>query len=239
MDKKAIIIGATSGIGKALAEALASEGYVLGLTGRREALLTELKDQLPCQVFVQVMDVADTRAAQAQFEDVLNAMGGTDLVIINAGIGHPNPELDPALELETIDTNVSGFVGIATAAYTHFRECGSGHLVGLSSIAALRGTAMGPAYGASKAFISNYMEGLRLRALKEKLKITVTDVQPGFVDTAMAKGEGLFWVAPPKKAAAQILCAVKARKSQIYITKRWRLIAWLLKILPERVLAKI
>lgn len=239
MTKKAIIIGATSGIGKALAEALAADGYSLGITGRREELLATLKEELGGKVRTCVMDVNDTAAAMAQFKQLTADMDGVDLVIISAGIGHPNPKLDPALELDTINTNVSGFVALADVAYSHFMERGGGHLVGLSSIAALRGMPVGPSYSASKAFVSNYMEGLRIRALKEGHGITVTDVRPGFVDTAMAKGEGLFWVAPPEKAAQQILSAIKARKAIVYITRRWRLVAWLLKMLPTRMLAKL
>jgi len=238
MTHKAIIIGATSGIGKALAGALSAEGYVLGLTGRREALLDELMQALPNEAHISVMDVRNTSAAMAQFSDLLARMGGAEMVIINAGIGHPNPKLDPALELETIDTNVSGFVAVADVAYSYFAERGDGHIVGISSIAALRGTAMGPAYGASKAFISNYMEGLRMRSMKKGHGITVTDVRPGFVDTPMAKGD-LFWVAPVAKAAAQIVRAIKAKKARVYITRRWLLIAWLLKLLPVRLLAKL
>ena len=69
-----------------------------------------------------------------------------------------------------------------------------------------------PAYNASKAFVSNYMEGLRQKVRKPNLPITVTDIQPGLVDTAMAQGEGLFRVAPPEKAARQIHEVIKRRR---------------------------
>ncbi|MBL4788992.1 MAG: SDR family NAD(P)-dependent oxidoreductase [Kordiimonadaceae bacterium] len=238
MGKKAIIIGATSGIGRALAEQMSADGYTLGITGRRVALLDEIKGTLPSETFIQQMDVTDTEAAAAGFASLVKEMGPVDLVIISAGIGHPNPGLDAALELETIETNVSGFVVIAGVAFNHFKEHGKGHIVGISSIAALRGGSIAPAYGASKAFVSNYMEALRIRAVKKKLNITVTDVLPGFVDTSMAKGNGMFWVAPVEKAAAQIITAIRAKKSRVYITKRWRLIAWVLRILPEWLYAK-
>ncbi|MFK7846804.1 MAG: SDR family NAD(P)-dependent oxidoreductase [Rhodothermales bacterium] len=104
--------------------------------------------------------------------------------------------------------------------------------IGISSISALRGHGVAPAYGASKAFMSNYMQGLTHRLAKLKLTVRVLDVQPGFVDTAMAKGDGLFWVAPPEKAAAQIYKAIQKGKKHVYITKRWRLVAWAVKGLP-------
>lgn len=233
MKRNAIIIGASSGIGKSLAEILSREGYGLGLTSRRLPLLQEIQDSLTSEVFIQQMDVSNAAQAEKQFESLVAEMGNIDLVVISAGTGHLNPDLDYALETQTIDTNVSGFVIIANAAFKHFQQHGKGHLVGISSIAALRGSASAPAYNASKAFMSNYLEGLRLKALKKRLDIVVTDVRPGFVDTPMAKGDGLFWVSSPETAGEQILQAIIRRKSCVYVTRRWRLIAWLMKLLPD------
>lgn len=115
----------------------------------------------------------------------------------------------------------------------------SGHIAGISSIAAIRGPGKAPAYNASKSFMSNYLEGLRQKASKSGIAITVTEIQPGFVNTAMAKGEGLFWVAPPEKAAWQIFKAITGKKKHAYITKRWRSIAWLLKIMPRWIYNKL
>ncbi len=78
----------------------------------------------------------------------------------------------------------------------------------------------------------NY-EGLQQKFVKLKLPIVVTDVKPGFVDTAMAQGDGLFWIAPPEKAARQIYKTIKARRNHAYVTKRWRLIGLLLKFMPN------
>ena len=121
----------------------------------------------------------------------------------------------------------------AGVAFKHFSQQGQGHLVGISSIAALRGGSKAPAYNASKAFMSNYLEGLRKKAFEDNVAITVTDIQPGFVDTAMAQHKDKFWVASPKQAAEQIYTAIRNRKKQAYITHRWRLVGWLLKVLPN------
>ncbi len=239
MEKTAIIIGASSGIGKALAEILSKEDYTLGLTGRRVNLLDDLANTLPNKAITKEMDVSDPLKAKQQFEELIGVLGNVDLVIVSAGTGHHNPELEPALELETINTNVSGFTTIAGAAYNHFKKNKKGHLVGISSILTLRGNAGAPAYNASKAFMSNYMEGLRLKALKENLDIHITDIRPGYVDTAMAEGDHMFWVAPPEKAAKQIVDAIKSNKSCAYITKRWRLIAWLMRIAPNFLYKKL
>ena len=160
-------------------------------------------------------------------------MGDVDLIILSSGVGFINHDLDWAKEKETIDVNVAGFAIMANVAMHHFLLKGSGHLVGISSIAAIRGDDTAPAYNASKAFISNYLAGLRKKISKAGLPIVVTDVQPGFVDTAMAKGDGLFWVASPQKAAQQIYKAIKKKKKHVYVTKRWKLIGWLMKTMPE------
>ncbi len=128
---------------------------------------------------------------------------------------------------------MTGFAAIANAAIHHFLEKGSGHLVNISSIAALRGSGEASAYNASKAFESNYMDGLRNKIAKRRLPITITDIQAGFVDTAMAQGEGLFWVAAPEEAARQIYQAIKGKKKHAYITRRWVLLAWLFKVIPD------
>jgi len=82
--------------------------------------------------------------------------------------------------------------------------------------------------------VSNYLQGLRYKVAGLGLPITVTDIQPGFVDTAMAQGPSLFWVASPEKAAAQIYEAIRRKRRQATITKRWRLFAWVLKLAPDR-----
>ena len=239
MKKTAIIIGASSGIGKSLAVILSGEGYTLGLAARRVNLLDDLAKTLPNKAITTEMDVSDPLNAKQQLEHLIEQLGDVALVIISAGTGSLNPELDPCLELETINTNVSGFTVIAGGTYNHFKKKKRGHLVGISSILALRGNASAPAYNASKAFMSNYMEGLRLKAMKEKMDITITDIRPGYVDTGMAKGDGMFWVSPSEKAAWQIVNAINASKSCAYITRRWLLVAWAMRIMPTRLYKKL
>ncbi|MBU1153977.1 SDR family NAD(P)-dependent oxidoreductase [bacterium] len=233
MAKKAIIIGATSGIGKELAKVVSQNNYMVGLAGRRTHLLDELKEGLPCETFIKYIDITEPDDAMNQLNNLISEMGDIDLIVISSGTGFINHDLNWAQEKETIDVNVSGFVAMSNIAMNHFISKGSGHLVGISSIAAIRGDDTAPAYSASKAFISNYMAGLRKKISKAGLPIVVTDVQPGFVDTAMAKGDGLFWVASPQKAAQQIYKAIERKKKHAYITKRWRLIGWLMKTVPE------
>lgn len=231
--RKAIIVGASSGIGKALAELLSSKGYIVGLVARRTAMLLNIQKELPSRTYIRTLDIRDSAAVQQGLTDLIADMGDVDLVVISAGIGHVNPELSMEKEMETIATNVSGFTAVANVVFHYFLQQGSGHLVGISSIAAIRGNADAPAYNASKAFVSNYLEGLRQKSARLGLPICITEIQPGFVDTDMAKGKGLFWVTPVRKAAAQIYRAIESKRAHTYVSKRWRLVGWLLKGIPS------
>lgn len=237
--KKAIIIGATSGIGKAVAEILLQEGYLVGVTGRREVLFPAMQQQFSGRIFCKKMDVQELLTLASICNELVNQMGGMDLLVISAGIGEGNKQLDFEIENDVIKTNIQGFTCIADWGTSFFKKQGYGHLVNISSIAGIRGNGLAPSYNATKAYQINYLEGLRLNTIKSGYDITVTDVRPGFVDTAMAKGNGLFWVAPVKKAAEQIVEAIKRKKGVVYITKRWGLIGYVLKIIPFSILRRV
>lgn len=232
--KKAIIIGASSGIGKELAIVLAKEGYTLGLAARRVNLLEDLKNELGGQVIIKRIDVSKPEEASELLMELIEDMGGMDLLVICSGVGHINHDLEWKYESETIDVNVKGFTALADAGLKYFLKKGEGHLTAISSIAALRGSGTCPAYNASKAYMSNYLEGLSCKAAASGRRIVITDIKPGFVDTAMAQGDGLIWVAPPEKAAKQIWNIIKHRRAKGYVTKRWGLIALLFKIMPGK-----
>jgi short-subunit dehydrogenase len=229
----AIVVGASSGIGRELARQLAACGYGVGLAARREDLLAELARELSTPVWLKTMDLARPDEAMSRLRELVAEMKDVELFVISAGTGSLNPELEWAPELATIAVNVTGFAAVANVAVAHLRQRGAGQLVGISSLAALRGSSVAPAYNASKAFVSNYLEGLRLMLRRQNLPVTVTDVQPGLVATRMAQGEGQFWVAAPAKAAGQILDAIRRRRRHAYVTRRWRIIAWFMKLAPD------
>jgi short-subunit dehydrogenase len=236
---KIIIIGATTGIGRALAELYINQGHEVTVTGRRTQLLEELQNAYPNQqIHIGTLDVADVNNARKALKNLADKNGGFDKVIINAGVGFGKASF--AEEITTIDINVRGFVAMAQWFYNYFKNKGSGYIVGISSLAALRSSPYAPEYHASKAFVSSYLQGLRLKSLKFKHNISVTDIRPGFVDTPMTKqNKGMFWVASSEKAAKQIADAIKSKKKVAYITKRYFLLAILIKLLPERIFAKI
>lgn len=231
--KKAIILGATSGIGKELAKILAEKQYKVGITGRRTELLDAMKQSNPEAFFVAAFDVADTESCIHHLEKLVAELGGLDLFFISAGTGDFNEKLDFTIERRVIETNVLGFSCVADWAFNFFEKQKNGHLAAISSVAGLRGNRSVPSYNATKAFQINYLESLRQKAKHLKIPVTVTDIRPGFVETAMAKGDGQFWVAPPEKAANQIFKAIEQKKKIVYITKRWWLVAKILKHIPR------
>ena len=236
--KKVIIIGATSGIGKELASQYVQRGWKVGITGRRKELLDERKKQEPENVFTACIDVQGDENI-LRVKALIQELNGMDLFIYNAGVGDISSRLDWEIEKKTYQTNVKGFIELAHFAFNYFIEKGEGQIAVISSIASIRGNSFAPAYSASKAFASNYCEGLSLKAKRLKKNVVITDIQPGFVATAMAKGKGRFWEAPVAKAVRQIISAISQKRRRVYITRRWALVAWIMKWVPWFVYKRI
>jgi short-subunit dehydrogenase len=232
--KKAIVVGATSGIGNELAKILVKNNYKVGVTGRRKAELEKLQKRSPKNYVISNFDCT-TENNTHKLNALANQLGDLDLLIISSGIGTINEDLDVDLENETNLLNVNAFTEIVNWGFHYFNKKSKGHLVAISSIAGIRGSRIAPAYNASKAYQINYLEGIRQKVFKTKKPIYITDVRPGFVNTDMLKGDGLFWVAIKQKAAVQIFNSIKRKKSICYVTKRWLLIALLLKIIPNTI----
>jgi short-subunit dehydrogenase len=235
--KRAIIIGASSGIGYELAVQLAALGYQLGLMARREERLNELSNLLPGDHFVQVTDLTDADSARAQLARLITQMGDVELIVVNSGVGASEKKLDWAVESEMIDVNVRGFTAMSMDAMNYFVQRGGGHLVGVSSIAAHFSGGLSLTYNASKAFVSSYLNGMRSRAARSRLPITITTVEPGFIDTPMLETKPV-WTVPVEKAVAQIVKAIINKKDHVYITKRWVVVAGMFYILPSWLIRK-
>jgi short-subunit dehydrogenase len=236
--KKAIVIGASHGIGKEVATILVDKGYHVGLVSRNTKALARLQKNLGGQTITKKIDITKP-GAQKSLDDLIYQMNGVDVVVISAGIW-PEDGVSISWEDErnTIATNVSGFVAMANIALNHFIQQGSGHLVGVSSVDAVRGSATAPAYCASKAFVSTYMEGMRNKFIQSKLPIYVTDVRPGYVKTYDIQ-ESAYWVLSPEQAAQDIYDAIVKKQRIIYTTKRWWIIAKLLQITPDFIYNKV
>jgi short-subunit dehydrogenase len=231
VQKKIIIVGASSGIGREIACKYAGIGHKVGVTGRREHLLNELKEKFPEQIFVSCFDVMQNDNRQ-RIQQLIGEMDGLDILIYNAGYGDPSKELDWSIENTTTRTNVNGFVEIVSFAFNYFAQQGRGQIAVTSSVASVRGNSWAPAYSASKAFMSNYAESLNIKAKRLKKNIVVTDIRPGFINTKMAKANGQFWVVTKEKAAEQIIHAIQKKRRVAYVSRRWWLIAQLMKMMP-------
>lgn len=233
-----IIIGGSSGIGKSLALLFAEKGDNVMITGRRIEKLQETKNIFSNKINFKYHDVNDIVNSEKTLNEMFSTMGIVDILIYSSGIGEPNYDLDFEVENKTLQTNVIAATHIYGYAFRFFRKQGFGHIVGISSIAGLRGNRHVPAYFASKAYQINYLESLWLKGKRSKAKIVVSNIMPGFVDTDMAQGK-TFWMASPEKAAKQILYAIKKKKKSVYVTKRWWIIAQILKFLPSKILLKM
>jgi short-subunit dehydrogenase len=231
--KKAIIIGASSGIGKGLAKLLAENDYKVGITGRKTELLDELKKTNSNSFLIKTFDATDTNKSVEKLEELTSELGGLDMLILSSGTGDLNETLDFEVERKVINLNVTGFTNIIDWSFNYFEKQEFGHLVAISSVAGIRGSRQAPSYNATKSYQINYLEGLRQKSTKSEKPIFVTDIRPGLVDTDMAIGEGLFWVMPVEKVAKQIFKAIKNKSKVVYVTKRWGLIGRLLKIMPR------
>ncbi len=237
MGKNAIVFGATSGIGKELAELLAKEGYRVAITGRREEKLKLIQEKYPNNFVIKKHDVTELDSSEKIFKELIDELKTIDLVVYSSGIAEPNYDLQWEKEEPTLQTNVLGAVKIYGLVYNFFKQQGYGHLVGISSVAGIRGNRHVPAYFASKAFQNNYLESLWMKAKRSKADIHVTDIAPGFVDTKLALGD-TFGMASLDKATKQIYSAIKRKKKKAYITKRWSAIALMMRILPASLIMK-
>lgn len=237
VQKKIIIVGASSGIGREIATRYAEQGHRVGITGRREHLLNELKEKFPQQILVSAFDVMGTENKK-KIRQLMEDLDGLDLLIYNSGYGEPSKELNPEVEELTTRTNVSGFVEIVSDAFNYFVEKDHGQIAITSSIAGVRGNSWAPSYSASKAYMSRYAESLNLKARRLKKNILITDIRPGFVDANMAKGK-VFWLTPLDKAVKQIIKAIEKKKRVAYISRRWWIVAKLMKWMPYWIYKRI
>lgn len=222
-----LIIGATSGIGNSLYSHYISCGNHVAIMGRRKNILDEICAANPAYTLAFPVDISNINSFNNAFEEVVKSFQNIDLAILCAGIGELNEPLDIKQELATLSTNVIGWTNAVDTLYNHFEKNGKGHLVSITSVGGLQPTPIAPSYSASKAFQINYTKSLQAKA--RKTAITITEIRPGLVDTRMAKGNGLFWVMPLEKVSKQIIRAIDTKKKLCIVTKRWRILNYIVK----------
>lgn len=233
MNKKAIIIGASSGIGREVARLLLADGWTLGVAARREELLQELKASAPERVEVMAIDVTTPDAGE-RLLTLVQQIGGMDLYFHASGIGKQNRTLETDIELRTMDTNAVGFTRMIDTAYRYFAEKGEGHIAAITSIAGTKGLGPAPAYSATKALQATYLQALEQQAHSRGLKIRFTDIRPGFVDTALLNDSFPYpMLMRPEAVARDIVRSIYRRRHVRIIDYRYRLLTFLWRLIPR------
>ncbi|MCP4895918.1 MAG: SDR family NAD(P)-dependent oxidoreductase [bacterium] len=243
--KHALVVGASSGIGEALAKRLADSGARVALVARREGELDRIVGEInerhaeqPAMAFVH--DVTKADEVPELFQTISRKLGGLDLVVYAAGLMHPVAfeEFDCSKDVPMIETNLVGAVAWLGCAAERFGRLKRGTIVGIGSVAGDRGRCANPAYHASKAGLHTYLESLRNRV--SRFGVRVVTVKPGFVDTAMTRGmSGLFWLISADRAAEIILRKAKGNAKNAYVPARWRLVMWVIRSIPSVIFRRL
>lgn len=232
--KKAIVIGASSGIGKEVAKLLVERGWSVGVAARRTEMLNDLG-----AVATERIDVTASDAVES-LHLLIDKTGGMDLFFYASGIGKQNRELSEDIELTTMQTNGMGFTRMTGEAYRYFANKGSGHIAAITSIAGTKGLGPSPAYSASKAMQGVYLQALEQQANSRGLDIRITDIRPGFVDTALLAGDFHYpMMLRPEKVAKEIIKAIDNRRHVRIIDWKYRILTALWRCVPRLVWRKI
>ena len=233
MNKRIIIIGATSGIGREVANIYIAQGWKVGVAGRRAHELETLRQTSPSQVFTQVLDVTNEDAPQ-RLQALIEQVGGMDIFLLSSGIGKQNYILQTEIELATAATNVEGFIRMTNAAYHYFEKQGHGHLAVISSIAGTKGLGAAAAYSATKGFQNIYLDALDQLARMQKLNIRFTDIRPGFVATPLLAGEKKYpMLMDAPIVALDIVNAIEKKKRVAIIDWKYRLLVFFWRLIPK------
>ena len=231
--KKAVIIGASSGMGMEVAKLLLAEGYQLGIAARREDRLQALKQLTPGRVVTATIDVT-AEDADSRLRTLIDELGGMDLYFHVSGIGKQNRTLTPDIELNTVNTNGMGFTRMIGEAYRYFAEQGAGHIAAITSIAGTKGLGPAPSYSATKAMQNVYLQSLEQQANARNLNIRFTDIRPGFVDTDLLKGNFRYpMMLKPENVARSIVNAINGKRHIKVIDWRYAILTSLWRRLPR------
>jgi len=243
MPLKIFITGASSGIGQALARHYAAEfqakgGVIIGLAARRQDALETLQKSLPTTTAIYPLDVRDAAALEKAAEDFIKQFGAPDIVIANAGVSGgtlTENKTDLATFKGIIDINVIGMVNTFQPFINAMKKEGKGRLVGIASVAGIRGLPGAGAYSASKAAAIAYLESLRVELAPSGLHVTT--IAPGYIKTPMTdiNAYPMPFLMAPDVAAKKFAQAIAKKKRFIVIPWQMGWLARLMRLLPAGV----
>ena len=243
-SKSILITGATRGLGENLARQFAARGYRLALTGRKQSELDRLGAELAGQaadIVLETLDVSDFDAIAGVIDRCAQRLGGLDIVVVNAGVGTNTPVGKGHFEQirQTIDINLTAAIATCEAAVELFRKQGHGQVVGITSVAAVRGTRGQGVYCATKAGFGRYLESIRLETRRDG--IVVTELAPGYIDTDLNRAiPNRPFLVTAEKGTSIMADLIERKVSFRYVPPwPWSLVAQVLKWLPDGIIAKM
>ncbi len=236
--KRALVVGASSGIGREISRQLIQSGWTVAAVARRKDKLQTLADEFPGQLQPVVHDVQETDAIPEVFAKICHNLGGLDLVIYAAGVMPPvGPhEFDTEKDLEIVQTNLIGAIAWLNEAASRFDKTGHGTIVGIGSVAGDRGRSGQPVYNTSKAALATYLEALRNRLAKRGVKVTT--IKPGPVQTEMTQHLGLKGAMTASEAARRTLILAD-RGGEHYLSAKHRFAFFIIKRIPSPIFRRL
>ena len=255
-SRRAIVMGATSGLGREIALELLKRGFIVGVCGRRLELLQEVEAEwkswllspaasgrvaagaagaaeiAPQQVFIRQIDITASDAPE-RLLGLVEEMGGMDMYIHSSGIGYKNMALDGRIERETVITNALGFTQMVDAAFDWFKERGGGHIAFISSVAGTKGLGAAPSYSATKRYQWIYAQALAQLSSMERYNISFTDIRPGFVATGFLGSSKYPLLLEKHYVAQKIVKAILARKRSVIIDYKYKILCLFWRMIPN------
>lgn len=231
--KKVIIMGATSGIGREIALLFLERGFDVGVAGRRQELLDEIKLISPSHVFTKTIDITSLDA-QEKLHELIHEMGGVDIYVHSSGYGRQNTALSSEIDDRTVMTNVFGFTRMMDYMFTYFEKSKKhGQIAAISSIAGTKGLGVASTYSASKRYQWTYIEALSQLASMKKVDVSFTDIRPGFVATDFLAGDDYPMLLDKSYVAKKIVSALLKEKRVVTIDWRYRVLCFFWRMIPS------
>jgi decaprenylphospho-beta-D-erythro-pentofuranosid-2-ulose 2-reductase len=242
--RRILIIGATSAIAQATARLFAADGDAFFLVARDKEKVRAVADDLrargAAQVTTTIMNVNDFDRHEAMVQEAFQCLGAIDTVLIAHGTLSNQKDSEASFQVtrREFETNALSVISLLTHLANRLERQGYGTLSVISSVAGDRGRQVNYVYGAAKAAVTTFMQGLRNRL--HRVGVHVLTIKPGLVDTPMTAGlrKGVLW-AKPEAVAAGIYEAIREKKDVIYLPRYWQPIMWLLRAIPEPIFKRL